>query len=174
VLVTAASPPPPAAGLEVVEVATAAGMLDAVRTALPGASALIMAAAVADYRAAETAPRKLKKEAGRLQLSLVPTVDVLRTLRTDPRRQGVVVVGFAAETDDLLDNAKRKLEEKGLDLIVANDVGTPGIGLGSDDNAVTLIGREGILADVGPAPKREVAAAVLAAVRPFLEVGTPR
>ena len=173
-LVTAAPPPPPQAGLDVVEVGTAAGMLDALRTALPGAAALIMAAAVADYRAAETAPRKLKKHDVRLHLALVPTVDVLRTLRDDPRRAGVVVVGFAAETDDLLDNAQRKLHEKGLDLIVANDVGAAGIGMGSDDNAVTVIGRDGVVVEVGPAPKPEVARAVLEAVRPLLEVGATR
>ena len=173
-LVTAAPPPPAATGLEVVEVATAAQMLEAAGAALPGAALLIMAAAVADYRVAEPASRKLKKRDARLQLELVPTVDVLATLAGDPRRAGVVLVGFAAETDDLLANAERKLAAKGLDLIVANDVGAAGIGMGSDDNAVTIIGRQGVVAEVGPAPKPAVAAAVLAAVRPLLEVGAAR
>jgi len=164
-LVTAAPPPPPQPGLDVVEVTTAAEMLDAVRAALPGSVALLMAAAVADYRPAEPSPRKTKKRDESLVLGLVPTVDVLRELRDDLSRYGVVSVGFAAETDDLLDNATEKLEEKGLDLIVVNDVGAPGIGMGSDDNAVTIIARRGVIASVPVSPKPLVARSVFAAIR---------
>jgi phosphopantothenoylcysteine decarboxylase/phosphopantothenate--cysteine ligase len=164
-LVTAAPPPTGQVGLDIVEVATAAGMLDAVRRALPGAAALVMAAAVADYRPAEESPRKIKKRDGRLDISLVPTVDVLAVLRDDPGRGNAVVVGFAAETDDLVDNAKRKLAEKGLDLIIANDVGADGIGMGSDDNAVTILSRSGIVAEIGRSPKPVIAKAVFEAIR---------
>ena len=146
-------------------------MLDAVRGALPGAAVLIMAAAVADYRPAEPSQQKLKKRDATMALQLVPTVDILRSLRDDAARRGVLVVGFAAETDDVLANARQKLEEKGLDLVVANDVGADGIGMGSDDNAVTIIGRDGIVGEVARAPKIDVARAVLEAVR-TLQMGS--
>ncbi len=167
-ITTAGRPPASGPGIDVVEVETADEMLAGVRAALGGAAVRIMAAAVADYRPATVAPRKLKKTAPTLTLELVRTVDVLAELRGEPARTGVVVVGFAAETDDLLANAARKLEEKGLDLIVANDVSAPGIGMGSDDNAVTILGRDGSRAAIGPAPKPEIARGVLAALRPLL------
>ena len=162
-LVTAAPPPPPRPNLDVVRVETAEDMLAAVRAAVSDADVLIMAAAVADYRPAEVAPRKLKKQDASLALSLVPTVDILRALR-ERRPDGLRVVGFAAETDDLLDNARRKLDEKGLDLIVANDVSGSDTGMGADDNAVTVIGRDGVVAEVARAPKPVVAGAILDAV----------
>lgn len=155
----------PPAGLDVVEVHTAAGMLDAVRRALPGAAALVMAAAVADYRPVAAASSKIKKHDQPLTLELVPTVDVLRALRDDGARRGVVVVGFAAETDDVVENARRKLAEKALDLVVANDVSNPAIGLGSDDNAVTIIGRDGLVVEVPRAPKAEVARRIFDVMR---------
>jgi phosphopantothenoylcysteine decarboxylase/phosphopantothenate--cysteine ligase len=123
-----------------------------------------MAAAVADYRPARVAERKIKKSDQSLHLELVPTVDILRALR-DERAAGLCIVGFAAETDDLLENARRKLDEKGLDLIVANDVSRAGVGMGADDNAVTVIGRDGVVAEVSRAPKPEVARAIFAAIR---------
>lgn len=162
-LVTAAPQPPPRANLAVVRVETAEDMLAAVESAVSDANVLIMAAAVADYRPAEVAPRKLKKRDTDLTLSLVPTVDILRTLR-ERRPHGLKVVGFAAETDDLLANARRKLDEKGLDLIVANDVSGTDTGMGADDNAVTVIGRDGVVAEVARAPKAEVARAILDAI----------
>ena len=155
----------PPAGLDVVEVHTAAGMLDAVRRALPGAAALVMAAAVADYRPVAAASSKIKKQSEPLVLELVPTVDVLRALRGDEARRGVVVVGFAAETDDVVDNARRKLDDKALDLVVANDVSNPRIGMGSDDNAVTIIGRAGLVVEVPRAPKGEVARRIFEVMR---------
>jgi phosphopantothenoylcysteine decarboxylase/phosphopantothenate--cysteine ligase len=167
-LVTTTSPPPPQPGLDVVQVETAAEMLDAVRRAVVDARVLIMAAAVADYRPARVAERKIKKAEQPLQLDLVPAVDILRALRAETgARNGshLYVVGFAAETDDLLGNARRKLGEKGLDLIVANDVSAAGVGMGADDNAVTVIGPGGVLAEVSRAPKPEVARAVFAAIR---------
>ena len=155
----------PEGRIDVVEVHTAAGMLDAVRRRLPGAAALVMAAAVADYRPVAAASSKLKKRDQPLTLELVPTVDVLTALRDDEARRGVLMVGFAAETDDLLDNARRKLDEKGLDLVVANDVGAPGIGMGSEDNAVTILGRNGLRIEVPRAAKPEVARRIFEVMR---------
>lgn len=168
-LITAAPPPSPRARLRVVSVETAEEMYAAVRSAVTGADLLVMAAAVADYRSARVATHKLKKtDEARLHLELIPTVDILRRLRDDPVRQRLVVVGFAAETTDLIAHARAKLEEKGCDLIVANDVGRPDVGMGTDENEVVVVGREGVVAEVGRAPKGEVAERILEAVRPLL------
>jgi phosphopantothenoylcysteine decarboxylase/phosphopantothenate--cysteine ligase len=118
-----------------------------------------MAAAVADYRAAEAAPRKLKKR-DRLTLELVATVDILRSLVADPLRKGVLVIGFAAETDDVENNAKRKLAEKGLDLVVLNDVSRSDIGMGNADNEVTVFDSGGFVSHIGKRSKPGVAAAL--------------
>jgi phosphopantothenoylcysteine decarboxylase / phosphopantothenate---cysteine ligase len=160
-LVTTLAPPAVRPRLEVEEVATAAEMLEAVREHLATADILVMAAAVADYRPAEPSPRKLKKGDATLRLDLVPTADILCAVRDQARELGVMVVGFAAETDDLLANARAKLERKGVELIVANDVAT---GMGGDENAVTVLGREGVVAEVTRAPKAEVARRVLAII----------
>ena len=157
-LVTTLPPPSAHPRLDVVEVATAAEMLDAVGDALPGADVLVMAAAVADWRPAEPSERKLKKRDSGLRLDLVPTADILLAVRDRAAELGVMVVGFAAETDDLLDNARAKLERKGLELIVANDVA---VGMGGEENAVTILGREGVVAEVTRAPKPAVARRVL-------------
>lgn len=155
---TVAAPADPR--ITVVDVDTADEMHAAVRSALAGAAVLVMAAAVADYRVTEVAPRKLKKRDA-LTLTLVPSVDILRALATDPIRDGVLVVGFAAETDDLEANAARKLREKRLDLIVLNDVARPGIGMGTADNAVTVLDATGIVAEIDRRPKAEVAGCLL-------------
>ncbi len=165
-LVTALPPPPPRPGLTVVEVSTAAEMLDAVREGLGGADVLVMAAAVADYRPAEPSPRKLKKDGAGLRLELVPTADILVAVRDRASELGVMVVGFAAETDDLLANARDKLERKGLELIIANDVA---IAMGGEESAVTVLGREGVVAEVTRAPKPEVARAMLEIIAARLE-----
>ncbi len=120
----------------------------------------IAVAAVADYRAQSVAPEKLKKTGGALHLELVPTVDILRTL-AERKRPGQVVVGFAAETRQIEDYARRKLVEKKLDWIVANDVGRPGLGMNSDDNAVVLLGCNRERLPFGPAPKTAVARFIL-------------
>lgn len=146
--------------LTVVGVETAAEMDTAVRAALPGAALLVMAAAVADYRMAEVAPRKLKKRDS-LTIHLVPTVDILRSLAEHPARDGILVVGFAAETDDGEANAMRKLAEKRLDLIVLNDVSRADIGMGSDDNEVTVFDAAGAVAHISRRDKAAVAAALL-------------
>jgi len=163
-LITAAPPPPPRPRLEIVEAATAGEMLEAVRASLSEGAVLIMAAAVADYRPRSSAPRKIKKQDAPLTLTLVPTADVLQSLRDHQHRAGLTIVGFAAETEDLLANAQLKLMSKGLDLIVANNVAAEGIGMGSDDNAVVILGPGGVVAEVPRAPKAEVARAVFQAV----------
>jgi phosphopantothenoylcysteine decarboxylase/phosphopantothenate--cysteine ligase len=160
-LVTAAVVPAAQPGLEVVTVETADEMHAAVRAALPGARVLIMAAAVADWRPRETARHKIKKGADTLTLELVPTVDILRALRDDDAAKGVFVVGFAAETEHVIDNARAKLDAKHLDLVVVNDVSREGIGMGADDNEVTVIGRDGLHQHIPRAPKPVIADAIV-------------
>jgi phosphopantothenoylcysteine decarboxylase/phosphopantothenate--cysteine ligase len=126
--------------VRVVSVHRAAEMRDAVVAECADADAVIMAAAVADYQPAEAAGQKIKRRQEELGLSLVRTPDILAEVG---RRPGLVRVGFAAESEDLVANARRKLEDKGLDLIAANDVTAEGSGFGSDTNRVTLLDREG-------------------------------
>ncbi len=156
-LITAAPPPAAAPCLRVTEVETAEEMREAVWAALESADLLFMAAAVADYRPRQAAEGKLKKDPAGIRLDLVATTDILASLRHHPRRPRLLVAGFAAETDDLVANARDKLHRKGLDLIVLNDVGAPGIGMGADDNAVTVLDAEGVVAVVPRSPKLEVA-----------------
>jgi phosphopantothenoylcysteine decarboxylase/phosphopantothenate--cysteine ligase len=160
VLVTTVAPPSDESRISVVAVDTAAEMFTAVRTALPGASVLLMAAAVADYRVADPAPRKLKK-GDRLTLELVPTVDILQTLAADPLRDGLLVVGFAAETDDAEANAVGKLAAKRLDLVVVNDVSRSDIGMGAADNEVTVFDSAGPVAHIAKMSKQLVAQALI-------------
>jgi len=167
-LITAAEAQPDLPGVEVTRLSTADEMHAAVRRSLAGARLLIMAAAVADWRPVGVASQKLKKRPGEWTLTLVPTVDILAALRDDPLRQGVFVVGFAAESEDALINAEAKLRDKALDLIVVNDVSRAGIGMGADDNEVAVIDAEGVVATIARAPKAQVAAAILRAIRPRL------
>jgi phosphopantothenoylcysteine decarboxylase/phosphopantothenate--cysteine ligase len=157
-LVTGPTEMDPPAGVEVVRVTTADEMLAACRRAFRGAAIFVATAAVSDFRPKTRAKGKVKKEGASLMLALARTPDILATLAADKGRR--FVVGFAAETDDVLAHARGKLRRKNLDLIVANDVGKPGRGFGVDDNLVHLIGRRGKVVDVGPAPKAEVAAAI--------------
>jgi phosphopantothenoylcysteine decarboxylase/phosphopantothenate--cysteine ligase len=168
VLITAAEAPAEIPRVDLVRVETAEQMNAAVHTALPGARLLIMAAAVADWRPAGVASHKLKKRPGTWTLELVPTVDILTLLRDDPARQGLFVVGFAAESEDVLANAQGKLREKKLDLIVVNDISRRDIGMGADDNEVTVMDADGVLETIARAPKSTVAAAILRVIRPRL------
>jgi phosphopantothenoylcysteine decarboxylase/phosphopantothenate--cysteine ligase len=156
-LVTAANPPEPQAGLDIVAVETADDMHVAVRAALPGARVLIMAAAVADWRSRDVAVQKLKKGGGTMTLELVPTVDILSALRDDDAAAGVFRVGFAAETQHVIEHAEAKLAAKQLDLIVVNDVSQMDIGMGADDNEVTVIDRDGGSQTIARAPKSVIA-----------------
>ena len=124
---------------------------------------LIMAAAVADFRPVGASSEKIPKVRGRLTLAMEPTPDILMDL--PGRRSGQVVVGFAAETNQLVKRAKRKLCVKRLDLIVANDVTEPGAGFGTDTNRVTLVEKGGRVESLPLMAKREVAHLILDAVQ---------
>ena len=158
-LVTGPTSERPPWGAEVVSVETTEEMLRGVEALVAGADVVIGAAAPADYQAGHVADRKIKKTGGALELELTPTPDILAAIAGSKGRR--VHVGFAAETQDLEANAKAKLEAKGLDLIVANDVSAPGVGFGGDTNAVTLYGRDGSAVTVAMSSKREVAGVVL-------------
>lgn len=132
----------PPVGVKVVRVETTEEMRSAVSCALPSADALLMAAAPADFRAARPAATKIKRAGGLATIELDSTPDILAETAAQ-RRDGAVVVGFALETDDLVANARKKLQAKGLDLIVANPAGEPDAGFEADTNRVTLIGRDG-------------------------------
>ncbi len=160
-LVTAAPAPAAHPGLDIIEVETAADMHAAVRSALGDAGVLIMAAAVADWRPRAVADNKLKKGSDTLTIELVQTVDILGALRDDDAVKNVFVVGFAAETEHVIDNARAKLAAKDLDLIVVNDVSKEGIGMGADDNEVTVIDRDGTTETIARAPKSDVADAIV-------------
>ena len=126
-------------GVKLVGVTTAAEMLAATQEAFESADAAILAAAVSDYRPAKSSDHKLKKAAEPLEaLELVENEDILATISA--ARGGRVVIGFAAETNDVIDNARKKLEHKGCDLIVANDVSRADSTFGADTDLVTLVG----------------------------------
>jgi phosphopantothenoylcysteine decarboxylase/phosphopantothenate--cysteine ligase len=154
------------AGMRVVDVESAAEMLDAVRRASDGADALIMAAAVADYRPEATTTGKLKKGTEDLVLQLVRTEDILDLVRDVPVR-----VGFAAETDDLVPNAQGKLRAKALDLVVANAVGGADSALGADTSQAVLIHASGEREELPRLAKRELADRILDHVRALLDAG---
>jgi phosphopantothenoylcysteine decarboxylase/phosphopantothenate--cysteine ligase len=157
-LVTGPVALPDPAGVQVVRVETAEEMAREVFDRFPECHAVIMAAAVADFRPVRPAEGKLKKDAGPPDLTLEPTVDVLSTL--GKRKEHQVLVGFAAETGELLPEGRRKLAEKNLDLIVVNEVGRPGTGFGADSDIAAILGRGG--EDVAPRAwtKPELAAAI--------------
>lgn len=158
-------------GAEVVLVESAAEMLEAVLESVEGADALIMAAAVADYRPAEVADQKIKKSTKELTLELVRTDDILGTVGKHRAATGSphVIVGFAAETRDLLKNARSKLERKNVDYIVANDVSEPGAGFGVDTNIVTIISADGSTISLPQQTKVAVAEAVIQRVAARLQ-----
>jgi phosphopantothenoylcysteine decarboxylase / phosphopantothenate---cysteine ligase len=161
VLVTTSSPSS-TLDAEVVMVESAAQMLDAVMAHAGSADVIVMAAAVADFRPVAVADSKLKKHDGTPQITLEPTVDILAELgRRKP--SGQVLVGFAAETDDLAANALDKLTRKNADLIVGNDVSAPGVGFEHDTNEVVIFGSD-MEQTVALTDKRSVARAVFDAV----------
>ncbi len=143
-LVTGPTREPDPAGVEVVRVESAREMLDACRAALPSDVA-VFAAAVSDWRPAREAERKMKKSDGApAAIELVENPDVLASVAAAGNARPALVVGFAAETDDLLANARRKLEAKGCDWILANDV-APGSGtFGGEENTIRLVSADGV------------------------------
>jgi phosphopantothenoylcysteine decarboxylase/phosphopantothenate--cysteine ligase len=154
---------PTSAGIDLVRVDTAAEMEHAVLTRSDSADVVVMAAAVADFRPVQAADHKLKKGDGAPDVVLEPTTDILAELGAH-RRPGQVLVGFAAETDDLRTNAADKLRRKGIDLIVGNDVSEPGVGFEHDTNAVVILGADGSATDVPLSDKRAIARAILDAI----------
>jgi phosphopantothenoylcysteine decarboxylase/phosphopantothenate--cysteine ligase len=136
--VTSVSPP---SGVEVVRVASAEEMRQAVAREISKATVFIAAAAVSDYRARKTSKTKIKKSAGEPELKLERTPDILREV-AEARRKGQIIVGFAAETEALLTNAREKLISKQLDAVVANDVSTADSGFDSENNAIVILLRD--------------------------------
>ncbi len=159
ILITAPTALPEPAGMEVIHVETAVQMKEAVTKAVAQADALIMAAAVADYQPKSVAEAKIKKEAPTLTLELLRTPDILTEVKGN-----FIKVGFAAESEDVIENARRKLEKKQLDLIVANDITAKESGFDVDTNKVTIIDRDGKVESLPLLTKREVAYRILGRV----------
>jgi len=155
----------PPEGLELIKVTTADEMASAVLTETEKTDLLIMAAAVADFRPDRVNTEKIKKEQGGLKdLKLEPTLDILLEVLKRKLKSGsgpVVTIGFAAETEKLLKNAKDKLEKKGLDLIAVNDVSRKDAGIGSDHNQVTLIWKDGKTKELPLMDKFELAEEII-------------
>ncbi len=155
-LITAPTSLPEPVGMEIIHIKTASQMKEAVAQAVAQADALIMAAAVADYQPQSIAEAKIKKEAPSLTLELIRTPDILAEVKGD-----FLKVGFAAESEDIVANARQKLEKKRLDLMVANDITDPESGFGVDTNKVTLIDKQGKVDSLPLLTKREVADRIL-------------
>lgn len=158
----ALSAPP---GVHLHAVVSAADMFAACEPLFARCDLFIAVAAVADYRPKHASLQKQKKTAGEMSVELVPTIDILATLaaRKQPNQ---TVVGFAAETHDVENYARRKLAAKRLDWIVANDISQPGVGMNASDNAVVLLHATGARHAFGPAPKPAVADFILRHVQP--------
>lgn len=157
-----ATPP----GATVLHVETAQQMHDATLEAAETADVVVMTAAVADFRPVCASAGKIKKRDGIPEIVLEKTPDILLALG-ERKRPGQTIVGFAAETDDLVANARQKLEQKHVDLVVANDVSAPGVGFGHTTNAVTILGADGTCSEVPLADKGLIAGAVLDSVMRF-------
>lgn len=163
ILVSGKSDLPPPLGVEYVTAWGAQEMCDIMVKYQPTCDIIIGAAAVGDFRASQAADQKIKKMENKSQsltLELVSTPDILKTLG-QAKKPGQIMVGFAAETQDLINNAKKKLESKNLDFIVANDVTMEGAGFAGDTNIVTLIKRDGESCSLPLMSKKEVAASII-------------
>jgi phosphopantothenoylcysteine decarboxylase/phosphopantothenate--cysteine ligase len=158
-LVTGPTALEPPAGVEVVCVETAAEMARATLERAEAATIVVKSAAVADYRPASVADRKIKKSGPSMRIDLERTEDILAALG---RMKGDrVLVGFAAETNDLVENARKKLESKNADLVVANDVTREGAGFDGDTNIAVLVGRDGRADELPVMTKRALADRIL-------------
>lgn len=144
------------AGVESEDITTAEEMYQAVKQSVSWADVLIMAAAVSDYRPETKAGEKMKKDSKDLNLSLCRTIDILSSVNGD-----FIKVGFAAESSNLIENAKKKMEQKKLDIIIANDITYEDSGFGSDDNRVIIIGKDGKIDTLPLMSKRKVADKIL-------------
>jgi len=154
-------------GVDLVDVETAEEMYRAVLAKLEPAGVIVKAAAVADYRPTRKADRKIKKDHAVREIALEPTPDILAEL--GKRKGKRILVGFAAETDDLLANAGTKLQRKNLDLVVANDVRAAGAGFDVDTNVVTILDAAGGVEELPLLPKRQVADRILDRVKALLQ-----
>ena len=165
VLVSAARGLPIPIGANFVAVDTAESMLDAVSTHSVDADLLVMAAAVADFRPEMVAGQKIKKHSGEGQMSLqlIRTKDILLEIKKQRDKSGFprIVVGFAAESENLLDNARAKLENKGLDLMIANDITAPDAGFRSDSNRVIILDKDGRQQSLELAHKSRIAEKII-------------
>jgi len=161
ILVSGPTPLPPPSGLTYLPVRTAQEMKDTVFQNLDGCDMIIKAAAVSDYRPASAAVQKIKKGAERVSLELIRTPDILAELGSQKAESGFVLVGFAAETQDLMANAQKKLWSKHLDMIVANDVSQEDAGFETDTNRVKLIYQDGSVDNLQLMTKDQVADLVL-------------
>ena len=171
ILITAPTSLTPPIGARIVNVETAKHMLEAVRAESTTSDALIMAAAVADFRPKNQAKDKIKKEGGIPQIELEATEDILKTVagKASGKERPRVVVGFAAESRDLLENAAHKLQSKGLDFIAANDISADDAGFAVETNRVTLLFADGRQESLPLMSKSEVAEVILVRVAKLLE-----
>lgn len=169
-LITAPTRLTPPAGVTVVPIQSTTDLADAVLARFPQADALVMAAAVADFQPLAVADQKIKKTADNdeLILKLKKTPDILAEVAKIKKSQQVTV-GFAAETQNLLANARQKLQRKSLDLLAANDVSQAGIGFNSDDNQVTFIQADGTSDQTPKTSKRVIATALIKRLATILE-----
>ncbi len=163
-LINASTSIHPPLGVEIVKVRTAQEMRQAVLEKAESADALIMAAAVADYRPQQIAGDKIKRKDEGLTLELTKTQDIIGEVSGN-----LLKIGFAAESANLLENARGKLESKGLDLIVANDITAEDSGFGADTNKVTIIDKNGNQDDLPLMPKSELAHRILDRIASFLK-----
>ena len=148
----------PPANAKWVNVITSDDMHEAVHEAVRDCDVLVMCAAVSDYKPARVAKAKIKKRDEDFSLELIPARDILKSL---PRSRNFFVVGFAAETNDVERHARAKLAAKNCDMIVANDLSDPNIGLESDENAVTIFSRNGEIKKISRASKKIIARALV-------------
>jgi len=149
----------PPRGAELTSVLTSDDMFDAVHEHLHDCDVLVMCAAVADYKPKQVSKTKIKKRDANLSLELIPTRDILASLPKEDRNY--VVVGFAAETENVEARARKKLEEKNCDVIVANDVSHADFGMESDENEVTMLFRDGKIKKISRSPKKIMARELL-------------
>lgn len=166
ILVSGPTHLPAPAGVEYIQVTTALEMRNAVLAHLEQTDVLIKAAAVSDFRPQEALPHKVKKEQASLVLPLEQNPDILAEV--GKRKGKKVLVGFAAETEELLANAQKKIRNKNLDLIIVNDVGNQAIGFNSDENQVLLLYADGRQEELPQMPKIDLADELLDRIRPLL------
>ncbi|KAA3642777.1 MAG: bifunctional phosphopantothenoylcysteine decarboxylase/phosphopantothenate--cysteine ligase CoaBC [Chloroflexi bacterium] len=161
----------PPIGVQLVDVASTEDMKSAVLEVVAGADALLMAAAVADFRPAKVSEQKIKKAGKTPSIELALNPDILLEVAKQKKQSGFpkVTVGFAAESQDLLENARGKLEKKALDMIVANDISAKDAGFAVETNRVTLLHKDGTQEDLPLMSKDEVAQAVVQQVAALLE-----